>query len=45
MTDDDASVLIAFLDAQRTRALSIIAGLDERQLRTAVLPSGWTPPG
>jgi hypothetical protein len=45
MTDDDASVLIAFLDAQRTRALNIIAGLDERQLRTAVLPSGWTPLG
>jgi hypothetical protein len=45
MTDGDASVLIAFLDAQRTRALNIIAGLDERQLRTAVLPSGWTPLG
>ncbi|MDT5390102.1 MAG: hypothetical protein QOE04_3743 [Mycobacterium sp.] len=45
MTDGDASVLIAFLDAQRTRALNIIAGLDERQLRTEVLPSGWTPLG
>ena len=37
------SVLLAFLDAQRDRAFEIVAGLDETQLRTATLPSGWTP--
>ena len=37
------SVLLAFLDAQRDRAFEVVAGLDETQLRTAALPSGWTP--
>jgi len=41
-TTDEARVLLTFLDAQRARALQIIAGLDERQLRTVVLPSGWS---
>lgn len=45
MTSGDAPVLLAFLDAQRRRALEIVDGLDEHQLRTAVLPSGWTPLG
>jgi uncharacterized damage-inducible protein DinB len=39
------AVLVSFLDAQRERAFEIVAGLDEHQLRTAVLPSGWTPLG
>jgi len=39
------AVLIGFLAAQRERALAVVAGLDEGQLRTAVLPSGWTPLG
>jgi uncharacterized damage-inducible protein DinB len=34
--------LIAFLDAQRARALAVVAGLDAEQLATPVLPSGWT---
>ena len=38
-------MLIAFLDAQRARALAIVAGLDAEQLATPVLPSGWTPLG
>jgi uncharacterized damage-inducible protein DinB len=37
--------LMAFLDAQRARALTIIAGLDAERLATPVLPSGWTPLG
>ena len=45
MTDGGAgdSMLLAFLDAQRERAFEVVAGLEEAQLRTAVLPSGWTP--
>lgn len=39
------NTLIAFLDAQRARALGIVAGLDAEQLATPVLPSGWTPLG
>lgn len=34
-----------FLDQQRAAVLAIIEGLDESQLRTPVLPSGWTPIG
>jgi uncharacterized damage-inducible protein DinB len=37
--------LIAFLDAQRTRVLAVVAGLDAEQLARPVLPSGWTPLG
>lgn len=38
-------LLITFLDAQRARALAIVEGLDDEQLATPVLPSGWTPLG
>lgn len=34
-----------FLDQQRNAVLTIIDGLDEGQLNTPVLPSGWTPIG
>ncbi len=34
-----------FLDQQRNAVLAIIEGLDESQLHTPVLPSGWTPIG
>jgi hypothetical protein len=34
-----------FLDQQRNAVLTIIEGLDEAQLHTPVLPSGWTPIG
>ena len=41
----EARVLQHFLDAQRAAALAIVEGLDDEKLRTAVLPSGWTPLG
>jgi uncharacterized damage-inducible protein DinB len=41
----DAIALLAFLDAQRECVLAIVDGLDEDQLTTPVLPSGWTPLG
>ncbi|HET7661263.1 MAG TPA: DinB family protein [Oryzihumus sp.] len=34
-----------FLDQQRAAVLAIIEGLDESQLHSPVLPSGWTPIG
>jgi hypothetical protein len=34
-----------FLDQQRNAVVAIIEGLSEAQLRTPVLPSGWTPIG
>jgi Protein of unknown function (DUF664) len=34
-----------FLDQQRKAVVTIIEGLDEAQLHTPVLPSGWTPIG
>ncbi|GAA1689396.1 DinB family protein [Fodinicola feengrottensis] len=40
MSMDD--LLIDFLNAQRARVFEILAGLDEDQLATPVLPSGWT---
>jgi uncharacterized damage-inducible protein DinB len=39
------NTLITFLDAQRARALAIVADLAADQLATPVLPSGWTPLG
>lgn len=41
----EADALRHFLDAQRRSALAILDGLSEEQLRTPVLPSGWTPLG
>ena len=41
----EAIALQHFLDAQRASALAILAGLTDEQLRTSVLPSGWTPLG
>ena len=38
-------LLLSFLDAQRDRALAVVAGLSDDQLATSVLPSGWTPLG
>jgi len=47
MTEIDAekTVLHEFLAHQRASVRAILEGLDERALRTAVLPSGWTPLG
>jgi hypothetical protein len=41
----EKAALCDFLAYQRASALAIVAGLDETALRTAVLPSGWTPLG
>lgn len=43
--DAEVRALRHFLDAQRSSVLAILDGLDEAALRTAVLPSGWTPLG
>jgi len=34
-----------FLDQQRHAVMAIVEGLDESQVNTPVLPSGWTPIG
>ena len=41
----EAVALQHYLDAQRASALTILEGLTDEQLRTPVLPSGWTPIG
>jgi uncharacterized damage-inducible protein DinB len=43
--DGEKAALAEFLAAQRTSVLAIIDGLDDRALRTPVVPSGWTPLG
>ncbi|WP_433188811.1 DinB family protein [Actinoallomurus sp. CA-150999] len=40
---DPADLLAAYLDFYRDALLRKLEGLSERQLRTSVLPSGWTP--
>jgi Protein of unknown function (DUF664) len=42
---EEKAALVEFLDAQRACVLTIIEGLDDQQLTTAVLPSAWTPLG
>ena len=41
----EAGVLRHFLDAQRASVLAIVAGLDDEQLTTSLVGSGWTPLG
>lgn len=41
----ETGALLAFLQAQRSSVLAIVDGLDEQAMRTAVVPSGWTPVG
>ncbi|SDT29622.1 DinB family protein [Actinoplanes derwentensis] len=43
--DADKAVLHEFLGYQRASVLAIIDGLSEEGLRSAALPSGWTPLG
>lgn len=43
--DEEISDLLEFLDAQRHAVLEVVDGLDERGMRRALLPSGWTPVG
>ncbi|NYD59287.1 putative damage-inducible protein DinB [Nocardioides marinisabuli] len=44
-TTAEAVALRHFLDAQRASAVAILEGLSDDQLRTSILPSGWTPLG
>ena len=44
-TTGERELLQHFLDQQRAAVLAIVDGLDETQLHTPVLPSGWTPLG
>ncbi|WP_396327804.1 mycothiol transferase [Jatrophihabitans lederbergiae] len=39
------STVNSWLTTQHERMLGIVDGLTEKQIRTAVLPSGWTPVG
>jgi hypothetical protein len=41
----ESDTLIGFLDTQREHVLGILEGLDEEQLRRAILPSGWSSLG
>jgi Protein of unknown function (DUF664) len=43
--DGEKRTLLKFLRAQRESVLAILDGLGEEVLRSAVLPSGWTPLG
>jgi hypothetical protein len=42
---NETDLLVGFLDAQRDHVVEILRGLDEEQLRSSMLPSGWTPLG
>jgi Protein of unknown function (DUF664) len=42
---DERDAVTAFLQAQRRSVLAIVDGLDERDLRRSVVPSGWTVRG
>jgi hypothetical protein len=42
-TPDPSAQFVAYLDHYRTVVERKIAGLGEEQLRTSLLPSGWTP--
>lgn len=44
-TDAERSMLLQYLQGQRSHVLGILEGLDEQALRRAVLPSGWSPVG
>jgi hypothetical protein len=39
----ELKVLLGYLNGQRNHVLGILDGLTEEQMRTAALPSGWTP--
>ncbi|GIH08423.1 hypothetical protein Rhe02_64900 [Rhizocola hellebori] len=40
---DPSELFVAYLDWERSVIARKLAGLTEQELRTAVLPSGWTP--
>lgn len=45
MSSSDRDLLLARLRGQRRHVLDQLDGLTDEQLRTAALPSGWTPLG
>ncbi|WP_202911509.1 DinB family protein [Segeticoccus rhizosphaerae] len=46
MTDNDETMtLLHYLDAQRDSVVAILDGLDDNQLNTPAVASGWTPLG
>lgn len=45
MTGTERTTLLAFLAAQRRVIHQIVEGLDEVEMTSAVVPSGWTPVG
>lgn len=44
-TDPETELLLGHLRAQRQHVLGIVEGLDDAELRRALLPSGWTIAG
>lgn len=44
-TDVEKQTLMAYLNAEREAALTIVDGLDDDAMRTPVVPSGWSPIG
>lgn len=40
---DPTRLLLGYLQTYRATLLRKVSGLDDEQLRTSVLPSGWTP--
>ncbi len=42
---DERAAVLHYLRAQRCSVLAIIGGLDDRQMDTSVVASGWTPAG
>ena len=42
---DERAAVLHYLRAQRRSVLAIIGGLDDQQMNTSVVASGWTPAG
>lgn len=42
---DERSTVLHYLSAQRRSVLAIVDGLDDQQMNTSVVASGWTPAG
>ena len=42
---DERAAVLHYLRAQRRSVLAIVDGLDDQQLNTSVVASGWTPAG
>ena len=42
---DERAAVLPYLRAQRRSVLAIVEGLDDQQMNTSVVASGWTPAG